>query len=77
MEIQTFLVFGISALFKGVRYLKGIESSLTYLNPAFLSFILILSSLFLSSISKNFDILCNILIVLALIIKMGAIPYNF
>ena len=77
LEIQTFLVFGISALFKGVRYLKGIESSLTYLNPAFLSFILILSSLFLSSISKNFDILCNILIVLALIIKMGAIPYNF
>lgn len=77
LEIQTFLVFGISALFKGVKYLKGIESSLTYLNPAFLSFVLILISLFLSSISKSFDSICNILIILALVIKMGAIPYNF
>lgn len=77
LEIQTFLVFGLSALFKGEKYLKVIESSLSYLNPAFLSFVLILISLLFSSINKNFDGLSNLLLTLALMIKMGVIPYNF
>ena len=77
LEIQTFLVFGISALFKGFNYLKTIESSLSYINPAFLSFSLILFSLFFSSLNKDFSLLSNLLVIMALIIKMGAIPYNF
>ena len=77
LELQSFLIFGSCALLSTNNLLKVIESSLSYLIPAFFSFFLMLSSICIIEIHREFWGLGNFLLLSAVMVKMGVIPFSF
>ena len=76
LEIQSFLIFGTCALLKSNSLLKAIEGSLSYVIPGFFSFFLMLISIYVIETTGKEHILGNLLLLLAIMIKMGVIPFG-
>ena len=76
LEIQSFLIFGSCALLKSNNLLKVVEGSLSYIIPGFFSFFLMLASIYLMEICGKDYIPGNFLLLIAIMIKMGLIPFG-
>ena len=76
LEIQSFLIFGSCALLKSNNLIKVIEGSLSYIIPGFFSFFLMLISIYLMEMCGKDHTPGNLLLLLAIMIKMGVIPFG-
>ena len=76
LEIQSFLIFGSCALLKSNNLLKVVEGSLSYIIPGFFSFFLMLISIYLMELCGEGYMPGNFLILIAIMIKMGLIPFG-
>ena len=75
LELLSFIVFGTSAIFNRTSFIKSVEGSLSYILPAFFSFVFIMLGILSQETGYLLTAYSNELIVLGLLIKLASFPF--
>ena len=75
LELLSFIVFGTSAIFNRTSFIKSVEGSLSYILPAFFSFVCMMLGILSQETGYLLTAYSNELIVLGLLIKLASFPF--
>lgn len=75
LELLSFIVFGSSAVFNRVSFIKSVEGSLSYILPAFVSFVCMMMGILSQGKGYFLSFYSNELIVLGLLVKLASFPF--